>query len=310
MAEMGFNDRLRVNQPLLDIKKSDRPATIMASKLTPAQIAQYHQDGYLIYPGFFNDEQARKLYDVAVSDDVLTSHAVDFGDQTGKRTKLTLWYTPGDDPYGMLTRSESLVDSVADLVGHESPVCHFHSKLMQKEPKVGGAWEWHQDYGYWYQNGFLFPERLISVMVALTEANAENGCLQVIRGSHALGRVQHGFAGDQQGADMAYVEAALANDEMEHVYVTLQPGDALFFHSNLLHRSEANLSDKPRWSFISCYNVASNKPFRPETPASSYTPVSVVPDSAILASIEAGAQLAVAESEFWSIDKDAAHQRN
>ena len=28
---------------------------------------------------------------------------------------------------------------------------------MQKEPKVGGAWEWHQDYGYWYKNEFLFP---------------------------------------------------------------------------------------------------------------------------------------------------------
>ena len=28
------------------------------------------------------------------------------------------------------------------------PVCHYHFKLMKKEPKVGGAWEWHQDYGY------------------------------------------------------------------------------------------------------------------------------------------------------------------
>ena len=52
---------------------------------------------------------------------------------------------------------------------------------MQKEPKVGGAWEWHQDYGYWYKNQFMFPDELISVMVALTEANKGNGCLQVIK---------------------------------------------------------------------------------------------------------------------------------
>jgi hypothetical protein len=32
---------------------------------------------------------------------------------------------------------------------------------MQKEPRVGGAWEWHQDYGYWYKNGFLYPEDMI-----------------------------------------------------------------------------------------------------------------------------------------------------
>jgi ectoine hydroxylase-related dioxygenase (phytanoyl-CoA dioxygenase family) len=33
-------------------------------------------------------------------------------------------------------------------------------------------------------------------------------------------------------------------ETMEHVYVEIEPGDALFFHSNILHRSEANLSDK------------------------------------------------------------------
>jgi hypothetical protein len=40
-----------------------------------------------------------------------------------------------------------MVDSVAKLMDSDAPVCHFHSKLMQKEPKVGGAWERHQDYG-------------------------------------------------------------------------------------------------------------------------------------------------------------------
>ncbi len=88
-------------------------------------------------------------------------------------------------------------------------ICHFHSKLMQKEPRVGGAWEWHQDYGYWYKNQFMFPDELISVMIALTPANRENGCLQVIQGSHKMGRVNHGFTGEQVGADMEMVNNAL-----------------------------------------------------------------------------------------------------
>ena len=94
-----------------------------------------------------------------------------------------LWFTPGNDVFGYLTRSEKMVNSVAQLIDSDAPVCHFHSKLMQKEPKVGGAWEWHQDYGYWYKNQFMYPDQLVSVMVALTKANKENGCLQVIRGS-------------------------------------------------------------------------------------------------------------------------------
>ena len=29
---------------------------------------------------------------------------------------------------------------------------------MMKEPRTGGSFVWHQDYGYWYQNGCLLPE--------------------------------------------------------------------------------------------------------------------------------------------------------
>jgi ectoine hydroxylase-related dioxygenase (phytanoyl-CoA dioxygenase family) len=200
-----------------------------------------------------------------------------------------------------------MVNAVADLVGRESSVCHFHTKIMQKEPRVGGAWEWHQDYGYWYKNGFLYPDSLISVMVALTEATIENGCLQVIKGSHKIGRVEHSFAGDQQGADQAFVDEALRR--LEHVYVELQPGDTLFFHPNVLHRSEANNSDNARWSFISCYNLASNRPFVPETHVASYTPLDVVSDQAFIEALNAGVGLRTTSADFWVKDNDLAHKR-
>ncbi len=75
------------------------------------------------------------------------------------------------------------------------------------------------------------------------------------------------------------VENALKT--MELVYAELEAGDALFFHSNLLHRSEANLSEYPRWSMISCYSSQSNLAYN-ETSTSWKTPVDVVPDEAIL----------------------------
>jgi len=193
-----------------------------------------------------------------------------------------------------------MVNSVAKLLDSDSPVCHFHTKLMQKEPKVGGAWEWHQDYGYWYKNQFLFPDQLVSVMIALTEANKANGCLQVIKGSHKMGRVNHGFSGEQVGADMTMVNNALQT--MEHVYVEIEPGDALFFHSNLLHRSEANLSDRPRWSLISCYNSLSNHAYNDES-TSWREPVKIVPDSALMDAAIGGAST---EGDFLKKEKDPA----
>lgn len=250
-------------------------------QLTPTQIKQYNQDGYLILRGFLNQEEVSKLYQIAIDDKAMSKNAINVNDSTGKRSKLSLWYKPGDDVYGLLTRSESLVNSVDKLLDGDAAVCHFHSKLMQKEPKVGGAWEWHQDYGYWYKNEFLLPDQMMSVMVAVTDANTENGCLQVIKGSHKMGRVEHGFAGEQVGASQRYVDLALQT--MELVFVELKAGDILFFHSNLLHRSEANLSDKARWSMISCYNRASNFGFNENSSNSaSITPLDIVPDDALL----------------------------
>lgn len=273
--------------------------------LTPAQIDQYHQDGYLILRGVFSPVEIAKLYQIAIEDNAVSKHAINVNDRSGKCSKLALWYKPGNDAYGLLTRSVSLINAVDKLLAGKAPVCHFHSKLMQKEPQVGGAWEWHQDYGYWYKNEFLFPDQMMSVMVAITEANAENGCLQVIKGSHHMGRVEHGFAGEQVGAAQHYVDLALKT--MDLVYVELQAGDVLFFHSNLLHRSDANLSDRPRWSMISCYNRASNLGYNESSSSSaSITPIDQVPDDALLTWKTSG--LSEDGADFLSKEADVALQ--
>ena len=272
----------------------------MARLLSNEEVKSFHRDGYVIVPGFFSKAEIDKLYGIAIGDKVIHENALDLNDQTGKKTKLTLWFNPGDDVYSMLLRSNRMVNSVAMLLDSDSPVCHFHTKLMQKEPKVGGAWEWHQDYGYWYKNQFLFPDQLVSVMIALTEANKANGCIQVIKGSHKLGRLNHGFAGEQVGADMVMVEHALKT--MEHVYVEIQSGDALFFHSNLLHRSEANTSDKPRWSIISCYNSLSNPAYNDES-TSWKEPIQIVPDNALMDADISGAS---GTGDFLKKEKDPA----
>ena len=273
--------------------------------LTASQIRQYERDGYLIIRDFLNTDEVAKLYQVAIDDSAVSKNAINVNDSSGKRSKLSLWYKPGNDVYGLLTRSERLVDAVDALLdknadGSDAGVCHFHSKLMQKEPRLGGAWEWHQDYGYWYKNEFLLPDQMMSVMVAITDANRENGCLQVIKGSHKMGRVEHGFAGEQVGASQRYVDLALKT--MELVYVELKAGDVLFFHSNILHRSEANLSDNPRWSMISCYNRQSNVGYNESASSSaSITPIDVVPDEALLT----WAALGLAEEGAGFLAKEA-----
>lgn len=245
--------------------------------LNEADKKQYEEDGYLIKPQMFAQEEIDKLFETAKSDNVIQKHTYGREDKEGNTTKLALWYSLDDNIYSAFARSERMVKGVELLM--EGQPCHFHTKLMQKEPKVGGAWEWHQDYGYWYHDGFLYPD-MMSVMVALTYANRENGCLQVIKGSHKIGRIEHGKSGGQKGADLAVVEEALKR--LELVYVELNPGDTLFFHGNLLHRSDKNNSDDPRWSMISTFNKLGNKPYKEQNP-SCYTPIDMIPNQQVLA---------------------------
>jgi phytanoyl-CoA hydroxylase len=109
-------------------------------QLITQQIKEYNEKGYLIVRNFLSTPEVEKLYNIAIEDDAMRKHSFDLNDQTGKKTKLALWYKPGNDAYGLLTKSKRMIDSVHQLLDGNTPVCHFHSKLMQKEPKVGGAW--------------------------------------------------------------------------------------------------------------------------------------------------------------------------
>jgi ectoine hydroxylase len=258
--------------------------------LTEAEIARFGRDGYLIIRRLFDHEEANILRQAAKADQAFKQHSYDLKDGEGGVSKLVLWNKAGEDLDGTVARSHRVVDAMEQLLGDE--VYHYHSKMSIKEPLTGGAWSWHQDYGYWYQNGCLFPD-MASVMIAVDPCTKENGCLQVLAGSHRLGRIEHGRFGDQTGADPERVEAACK--VLELVYGVMDPGDALFFHSNTLHRSDQNKSPHPRWTLICCYNTRHNNPFK-ASHHPFYEPLVKVPDSRLK---EMGVTLFPEGTEFW-----------
>src|ERR1043165_4752004 len=197
--------------------------------LSTDELAAYIRDGYLLVPRLFSDEEITLLRNTAKHDRELDQNAYGRNDGEGGSVRLSLWNHPGDDLYGMFSRNERIVARVEQLLGDEP--YHYHSKMIMKEARTGGAWAWHQDYGYWYDNGVLFPN-LCSVFVAVDPATRENGCLQVLRGSHAMGRITHVKTGDQTGADPERVAAA--DERLGLVYVNMAPRDALLLPANLL----------------------------------------------------------------------------
>jgi len=222
---------------------------------TPEQVQAYERDGFVIVDDVFNPEEVRTLLDQVGPGGKVAKHTSNMPDADGRSSKLALWMDTDGDVFGAVSVSPRIVTRARMLLRED--VYHWHSKVMLKEARTGGAWEWHQDYGYWYGDGCPYP-RMVSCMLALDTATKENGCLKVIPGSHLLGRLDHGKRAGQAGADVERV--ALIEQKLGVRYCEAKAGSVLFFHANLLHASEANLSDFPRRAYICCYNAFSNIP--------------------------------------------------
>ena len=267
---------------------------------TKSEVNEYQRDGYVFSRALFEEEEIEALSQTARNDHAMDKASSARDDGEGNAVRLSLWNHPGDGVYGMFARCRRVVDRVEQLLGDEA--YHYHSKMILKDARTGGAWAWHQDYGYWYQNGVLFPN-VCSVMIAVDEAAKENGCLQVLKGSHHLGRVNHALTGDQAGADMERVEEA--KKRLELVHCEMKAGDALFFHGNTLHCSAANRSENPRWTLICCYNAKSNDPYK-DSHHPRYTKLHKVDDSKVLEVGQSDAERSAVEfADLDSADRSA-----
>ena len=114
----------------------------MSGVFSDEQIEQYHRDGYVFARGLFSGEEIGLLGEAAHADKALDDAATALDDGEGNRVRLSLWNHPGDGIYGMYARCRRVVDSVEQLIGGE--VYHYHSKMVLKDARTGGAWAWHQ----------------------------------------------------------------------------------------------------------------------------------------------------------------------
>jgi phytanoyl-CoA hydroxylase len=120
------------------------------------------------------------------------------------------------------------------------------SRLILK-PRTPQAWfDWHQDYPAFPHTNF----DLLIVTVYLDDSSPDNGCLTVIPGSHRLGPLPHRFT--FEGAARTQVaDRRVVADRSRWRRTPVPAGGIEVHHGNLLHSSEANLTDHPRSDDVS-----------------------------------------------------------
>ena len=128
-----------------------------------------------------------------------------------------------------------------------------HNCLMTKHPLYGSLTGWHRDIRYWS----FAREDLVSVWIALGEETRENGGLWLVPGSHRsafqASQFDHAKFFRPDLADNAQVIRSAES-------MTLNPGDALFFHCNTLHSAGQNLTAAIKYSLVFTYHGISNAP--------------------------------------------------
>ena len=126
-----------------------------------------------------------------------------------------------------------------------------HNCIMTKNPHFSSLTQWHQDIRYWR---FERPE-LISTWLALGEETLDNGCLQVIPGSHLMSYQSEQFDKEHFVRDDLPQNQALIHTSCP---VPLEAGDVLLFHCRLFHAASANHTEQTKLSLVHTYHGVSN----------------------------------------------------
>jgi len=140
--------------------------------------------------------------------------------------------------------------------GEDQNIDIFRAMFMNKPAGKGTILPWHQD--RWT---FLKQDPQITIWTALDPATIQNGCVEIIPGTHKkLINPDHPSGFLEPDMITPY------NPEQNKVYMELEKGESVLLHNWLLHSSNINNSNISRRAFSVCYMDGDTKLSNPETP--------------------------------------------
>ena len=206
----------------------------------------FERDGYVAIKGFLDKKQSGELFKhtqrfIKEVVPTIPTEEVYYEDITDKSTlKQVQKLYDFDDYYLNLATSEVVVSLAEELLG--GPVDLKNMQYFNKVPRIGQATPAHQD-GYYFK---IKPQKAVTMWLSLGNADAENGAVCYVTGSHKAGMREHNTTrtlGFSQG-----ISDWSASDDDNEVQMQAQAGDILVHHSLTIHRANANQSARTRQS--------------------------------------------------------------
>ncbi len=234
-----------------------------------AAAEQYRDEGYAIVRGFVDGDELQRLQKEtqAVYEEGLKHHATfRHGNlnfqilpeaQFGKRYVLqAYWFSWVNRYFEEFRRNPDYLKLLESLIGRD--IRQIAQQLHWKPPGANvTGYRFHQDIRFRNQADFdNIVEATVTTGLAVDRATKENGCLQVVPGSHKLGYL--GLSDEGHGQLMKGLTAeseleAVGIDPSSIVSLELEPGDLAMWSLLTVHGSAPNKSDHDRAFALSSY---------------------------------------------------------
>lgn len=232
--------------------------------LTEAQLFQYRRDGYLVLADLFSAEEVSVLSAETARLSAISTPLIK-RERSGAARSIMASHEDGGDTaspaFRALSRCPRILGPVTRILETDELYIH-HSKINVKRAFVGGIYSWHQDFGTWQRDGIRGDE-ILTVMVMLDDAAEISGALYFVPGSHRAGTISH-VEDPEIGAlnPWSVDRRGLAEvlQETPPVPVLGRAGTTVIFHSNLVHGSGHNMSQRDRRQVYLVYNPQANRP--------------------------------------------------
>lgn len=213
--------------------------------LTPEDVQFFRTHGYyLSREQLFSPEKLDGL------EAIFEEHLADKGDKLSDEL---------DTPHFRDSRlleyllSDEVLDLVEPLVGPD--IALWTSHFISKEPYVGRATPWHEDSAYW-EGRLSEYDRIVTVWLALSPSNRENGCMRVIPGTH-----DNGFSEYRQvdKTHQTFQSEITEVDLSKAVDFELERGQASLHDGRIMHGAKPNKSPVRRTGYTMRYFPTSVK---------------------------------------------------
>ena len=258
--------------------------------LTKEQKEAFDKEGYLFFPSLFSQKEIQYLSS-AVPELYEIREEYNFREKGSEAVRTNFAAHLYSTPFAKLARHPRMIQPVEDLLQEKLYMHQF--KINGKMAFEGDVWQWHQDYGTWFNDDLMPSARAMNVAIFLDEVTEFNGPLLFIPGSHKKGVIKANHDLTTTSYPLWTIDNNLIKQLVDraggHDGGIVSPkgpaGSMIVFHSCLVHASSNNLSPFNRTSVYLSLCAVSNhiRRFKRKEYIAhrDFTPIECLPDDCL-----------------------------